>query len=229
MKLYTNTIGPGPRRVTLYLALKGITDIEIVNLKTVLNQHRSAEFLEKAPAGRIPVLHTAEGAYLPESQAIMQYLEERYPTPALRGTTEAERRREDTQAGLITEYYHYAMMMFSHQSPYVSRGLPYAQRRWEQAYEVGLVVRPLWWARLEQVAAVMGASRFLASETPTIPDVMLFAHLEYMRTIYDMFIPPHNRALYAWYQRFSELPGITPLEIDPAHFELYIARYGTRI
>jgi glutathione S-transferase len=100
---------------------------------------------------------------------------------------------------------------------------------WQQAYEVGLVTRPLWWARLEQISAVMGSSRFLAGDHPTIPDVMLYPHLEYMRTMYDMFIPPHNRALYAWYERFGALPGVTPLQVEPDHFELYIAKYGRKI
>lgn len=226
MELYTNWIGPGPRRLTMYLSLKDITDIEIINLKTALGEHRTGDFLKKAPAGRIPVLRTVEGVFLPESQAIMQYLEDVYPDPPLRGTSEDDRRREDTQTGLIMEYYHYSMIMFSHQSPYVSRGLPYGNQEWRPAYDVGVVTRPLWWARLDRISAMMGSSRFLAGDRPTIPDVMLFPHLEYMRAMYDIFIPPHNRALYDWYDRFSQLPGITPLKVDQAHFDAYIARYG---
>ena len=51
---------------------------------------RPAWIYDKNPRGRVPVLED-EGLVLPESLAIMEYLEERYPEPALLPVDAAER------------------------------------------------------------------------------------------------------------------------------------------
>ena len=65
-------------RVRIALAEKGVTyepvEIDLAN--------RPAWLYEKNPAGRVPVLEE-DTFVLPESVVIMEYLEERYPEPAL--------------------------------------------------------------------------------------------------------------------------------------------------
>ncbi|MGH8210063.1 MAG: glutathione S-transferase N-terminal domain-containing protein [Steroidobacteraceae bacterium] len=79
MKLYG--IGPpSPRRVAVYLAEKGI-DIERVAVNLRAGEQRTPEFLKKNPLGKVPVLELDDGTYLPESAAIMEYFEERFPNP----------------------------------------------------------------------------------------------------------------------------------------------------
>ena len=80
-----------PRRVKIYLAEKGLKDIEQVDFLPPFNELRSPAFLAKNPAGRIPVLELDDGTWLPESDAIIEYLEELYPEPPMLGTTPLER------------------------------------------------------------------------------------------------------------------------------------------
>ncbi|TMJ98412.1 MAG: glutathione S-transferase family protein [Actinobacteria bacterium] len=52
---------------------------------------RPAWIYEKNPVGRVPVLEEDGGFVLPESRVIMEYLEERFPEPALLPGDPAER------------------------------------------------------------------------------------------------------------------------------------------
>ena len=54
---------------------------------------RPAWLYEKNPLGKVPVLEEDGGLVLPESLVIMEYLEERYPEPALWPADPAERAR----------------------------------------------------------------------------------------------------------------------------------------
>src|SRR5919202_3390348 len=52
---------------------------------------RPAWLYEKNPRGKVPVLEEDGGLVLPESEVIMEYLEERYPEPPLWPADAAER------------------------------------------------------------------------------------------------------------------------------------------
>jgi len=52
---------------------------ELVELDIVKGETRTPEFLAKNPNGKIPVLETEDGRYLPESNAILWYLAEGTP------------------------------------------------------------------------------------------------------------------------------------------------------
>ncbi len=68
-------------RLRIALALKGLDwDPEYVSLPRM--EQRSAGFLATNPQGLVPVL-VDDGAVFTQSLAIMEYLEERYPEPAL--------------------------------------------------------------------------------------------------------------------------------------------------
>lgn len=95
MKLYTCTGAPSPRRVTLYLQAKGI-EIDQIEVDLKAGEHLSADFLAKSPDGTVPLLELEGGDYLWDSMAIRRYLEDRFPEPALMGTT-AESRAEVLQ------------------------------------------------------------------------------------------------------------------------------------
>jgi glutathione S-transferase len=91
MKLYTG-LGPNPRTVRMFLAEKGVTlPLETVDLMAGAN--RREPYLSKNPAGQLPCLELDDGSHLSEITAICEYLEEKYPKPALIGTTPEERAR----------------------------------------------------------------------------------------------------------------------------------------
>ncbi len=69
-------------RLRIALNLKGLsTDLVAVDLRT--EQHLGAAYKALNPQGLVPTLVTDEQQVLTQSPAIIEWLEERYPTPAL--------------------------------------------------------------------------------------------------------------------------------------------------
>lgn len=92
MKLYTFTGAPSPRRVTLFLAEKGLNlPAEEVDLRG--GAHLGAAFAAKNPECTVPALELDDGSCLWESTAIRQYLEALHPDPPLLGRDPLERAR----------------------------------------------------------------------------------------------------------------------------------------
>jgi glutathione S-transferase len=87
--LYDAARCPFCARVRIVLAEKGIP-YEPVAIDL---SNRPAWIYEKNPAGRVPVLEE-DTLVLPESAVIMEYLEERYPEPALLPADPAQRALE---------------------------------------------------------------------------------------------------------------------------------------
>ena len=85
--LYTAERCPYAARARIVLAEKGL-DYDAVEIDL---DDRPAWLYEKNPLGRVPVYEEDGGFVLPESEVIMEYLEERYPDPALWPADPAER------------------------------------------------------------------------------------------------------------------------------------------
>jgi glutathione S-transferase len=85
--LYTAERCPYAARARIVLAEKGLAyDAVEIDL-----DDRPAWLYDKNPLGRVPVYEEDDGLVLPESRVIMEYLEERYPEPALWPADAAER------------------------------------------------------------------------------------------------------------------------------------------
>ena len=91
MKLYVSPRAPNPRRVTMFLAEKGITNIELVTVSIGNNEHQSEAYRAKSPLGKVPALELDDGRVLTETRAICTYFEGRYPEPNLMGVDYEER------------------------------------------------------------------------------------------------------------------------------------------
>ena len=91
MKLYISPRAPNPRRVTLFLAEKGVTHMELVTVSIGNNEHQSEAFRAKSPLAKLPALELDDGRVLTETRAICTYLEGRYPEPNLMGSDYEER------------------------------------------------------------------------------------------------------------------------------------------
>jgi len=91
MKLYLAAYAPNPRRVAMFLAEKGVTDIPIEMLDLPAGQHRAPEIKAKSPLAHVPILELDDGTCITESRAICGYLESLYPEPNLFGADPKER------------------------------------------------------------------------------------------------------------------------------------------
>ena len=85
--LYNAARCPYAARARIVLAEKGI-EFETVEIDL---SDRPAWLYDKNPTGRVPVIEEDGGEPLPESAVIMEFLEERYPDPALLPPDPADR------------------------------------------------------------------------------------------------------------------------------------------
>ena len=86
---------PNPTRVRLYIAEKkalGVDmDLEIRKVNVFKKANRTPEYLRLNPFGTMPVLELDDGVTIFESLAIIDYLEECYPTHSLWGVDPVSR------------------------------------------------------------------------------------------------------------------------------------------
>jgi len=80
-------LSPSSRKVRLVLDEKGLE----YDMKVEREWERREEFLALNPAGKVPVLIEEDGTVLADSNAICEYLEDGYPSPALIDGTPYER------------------------------------------------------------------------------------------------------------------------------------------
>ena len=84
MKLYDYFRSSAAYRVRIALNLKGLTAEQVpVHLVRSGGEHKQAAYLVVNPQGLLPALETDEGTVLAQSLAILEYLEEAHPDPAL--------------------------------------------------------------------------------------------------------------------------------------------------
>jgi maleylpyruvate isomerase len=69
-------------RVRIALNLKGVAATQVSH-HLRRNEHRAPSYLALNPQGLVPALETDDGAVLTQSLAIIEWLEETHPTPAL--------------------------------------------------------------------------------------------------------------------------------------------------
>jgi maleylpyruvate isomerase len=105
MILHTYWRSSSAYRVRIALGLKGLVyEPRFVHMVRSGGEQNQPEFLGKNPLGQIPVLELSEGGkavYLMQSLAIIEYLEERFPTPALLPQEPLARARARELAQLI--------------------------------------------------------------------------------------------------------------------------------
>lgn len=82
MKLHNFFRSSTSTRLRAALNLKGL-EYEYVAYILRNGETRTPEYLHKNPQGLVPTLETEDGTFLTQSLAIMEWLEETYPTPTL--------------------------------------------------------------------------------------------------------------------------------------------------
>ncbi|MBJ9984673.1 maleylacetoacetate isomerase [Acinetobacter sp. S40] len=99
MKLYSFFRSGTSHRTRITLNLKGVA-YEAVYISLAKNEHHQADFKALNPQGFVPVLATTSETLL-QSPAIIEWLEEQYPEPALLPTDVVGRERVRAIAALI--------------------------------------------------------------------------------------------------------------------------------
>jgi maleylpyruvate isomerase len=98
--LYGYSMSSASYRVRIALALKGL-DATPVTKQLRRGEHRQKDFLQINPQGFVPVLSLDDGQTIVQSLAIIEYLDETYPDPALLPAGPVERARVRALSQLI--------------------------------------------------------------------------------------------------------------------------------
>ena len=167
MKLHNYFRSSASFRVRIALALKGLSyDYRPVHL--VRGEHKQPGYAELAADGLVPLLELDDGTRLSQSMAIIEYLDEQYPRPALLPGDALGRARVRALAQSIACEIHPLNNL---------RVLKYLVRE----LKVGEDAKTSWyrhWVRsglqaFERQLAQAPASRFCHGDTPTLADCCL--------------------------------------------------------
>lgn len=204
MKLYIAPRAPNPRRVTLFIAEKGINGIEIVNVDLGARQHFAAEYRAMSPLSKVPALQLDDGRVLTESRAICSWLEGVHAQPNLMGEGFEERafiERADRQV----ELYFFAAVAncIRHTHPGLAaleqpQFADYGRAQGAKAREVAR------WLDSE-----LSRQPFVAGGRFTIADITLVCALDFARGL--MKYRPGVEGLQhlqAWRERMAERPAL---------------------
>ncbi len=201
MKLFNFAWGPYPRRLTLYLAEKGIDAIERVEVEFPHQPELwpPSFLLALNPAHSLPVLDTGDGTKIGQSVAILEYLEERYPEPNLIGTTAEARAATRAMVAIFDEATSFFGIWARHGSR-LNAG------RHTMSREAAAIGAERFGSKL-RVAESLMAGPFLTGETVTIADCVAMALLEFTDQFYGVALPVDTPRLAQWYARFAQRPS----------------------
>jgi glutathione S-transferase len=178
LTLYDAPRCPYAARARITVAEKGVP-VEVVEIDLA---DRPAWLYEKNPLGRVPVLEE-DGRPLPESLVIMEFLEERYPEPALLPVDPADRAAVRLLLKRETELT----------DPY------YAFRRGESFDAFDEALRAL--------DARLAEQPFLAGAAYSLADIGYVPWILRARDMLGVDLAPYP-SLAAWLERLEERPAI---------------------
>jgi glutathione S-transferase len=198
MKLYELEWGLYPRRVGIYLAEKGITGIERIAFDA-LAAWPPPELARLGPLGTVPILETQEGTLIRSSIAILDYLEERFPSPDMAGATPEKRARMREMLGVIDE----AAMQFG---IWCHKASPLFAKGERQSREAATFAADAYYGRLRMLDLLVQENEgpFLSGAQPTIADCVTMATLQFAQHVYGVPLPRGCDALAEWYEFFAE-------------------------
>ena len=189
MRLYSAPRAPSPRRVTLFMGEKAITDIEVLELHLLQGEQRHQDFRDRNPLARVPALELDDGRVLTESRAICTYLEGQYPEPNLMGrTTEDSAFIEMWDRRIEWHLLFPASMWGKHSLPMLA-AVEQPQLPDYAKVQEGRFREFATWLNTE-----LATRPFISGERFTIADITAFVTLEFARHLH--FIPGESGLLH---------------------------------
>lgn len=199
--LLLDALSPAPRTVRMFLLEKGIT-LPMQQVDVFTGENRKAPYLSQNPAGQTPTLVLDDGQAIAESIAIMEYLEEIFPEPALIGTTAKERaltRQWQRRVELnITENIHNAY--------HYAEGLPRFRDRIPVAPEAADGLKHVAQDRIAWLDSMIQDQVFLAGDRFTIADIWLYVWLDFAGSVGQPF-DLDLLSIPSWFSRIAARPS----------------------
>ena len=215
LRLYHSPLSPFCRKVRLCLAEKRV-DVELIEEKY---WEKSAEFLRRNPAGKVPIL-SLEGKTLTESTAICEYLEDLYPEPALFPNGADEKYETRRLVAWFDDKFHQEVtskLLYERVIKKVSgQGFPVSKNVKEGARNIKFHISYMEW--------LLERRRWLAGEHMSIADFAAAAHFSALDYISDVDWTRSN-VVKDWYPKIKSRPAFRRILADhisgfppPSHY-----------
>ena len=205
MQLYVWNPAPNPRRVTMYLAEKGLS---IPTQDVGDGAQLRAEYKAKYPFALVPMLELDDGTQIGEAMAICRYFETLYPAPPLMGSDAKEKaviemwERRAHDEGLIG-----AAEVFRNTHPlFVDQSLPGHADPVSQVQ--ALVARGHQRLRrfFETFDRQLTSNAFIAGDRISVADITALCSIDFAKMV-DVSIPAECTHLRRWYDMVAARPS----------------------
>lgn len=200
MKLYTYDPAPNPRRLALFLKLKGLA-IDTQQVDLLANEQLGDGYRQINPALSVPALVLDDGTVLTEVIGMYTYLDELHPQPPLMGSTAAERAQ-------VISWCHrlFSGLMMAIAGALRNRGKSFVNRALPGPLDTPqipeLVERGLLQIGyiLPELDAHLAHSQWVAGDNFSIADIDLLVCIDFLAWIRQS-VPDECTHLKDWYQR----------------------------
>ena len=203
-KLYHVPLSPFCRKVRLTLAEKKI-ECELIEERY---WEASPDFLRRNPAGKVPVLRI-DGRTMAESGPICEYLDEKYPEPAL--MPQSVEGRYETRRLVMwfdDKFHHEVTSKLLYERVYkkvMKQGFP-------DSGNVKAGARAIKY-HLDYMAWLLDHRRWLAGDRMTLADFAAAAHLSALDYISDVDWK-RNEVVKDWYAKIKSRPAFRSILSD---------------
>jgi len=187
VKLYTYFRSSAAFRVRIALNLKGLAyEPRFVHLPK--GQHREPAYGAVNPQALVPTLELDDGTRLTQSLAIMEWLDERYPSPALLPTDPVARARVRALSDLIACEIHPLNNL---------RVLQHLKRLGQTQEQIDTWYRHWIADGLQKFEAELTGSKFCDGDSPTMADCCLVPQI-FNAKRFNSDLAPYPRTMRAF-------------------------------
>jgi len=203
-RLYHIAMSPYCRKVRLILAEKRI-ECELIEERY---WERDPSFLRRNPAAKVPVLEI-DGKIMSESAAICEYLEEKYPNPALMPVDIHQRYEVRRLVGWFDDKFHNEVtskLLYERVNKKImGQGFPDSKFIKEGSKNIKY--------HIDYMAWLLEHRRWLAGEVMTLADFAAAAHFSTLDYLSDVDWNRSN-AVKDWYAKIKSRPAFRNLLAD---------------
>ncbi len=202
MKIYSSPVAPSPRKVLIFIAEKGIENIEVEDLDIGKMEHKTPEYKRIAPNSRIPALVLDDGQVILETTAICRYLECLYPEPNMFGKDPMEIAQIEMWYSRVSfELMLPLMHGFRHTHPHMSA-------LENQNNEFGLAQRELAVKSLGYYEEVIKEKDFIACDRFSYADIQTVSSLQFLVRLNKIDIKDYKN-LSTYVNNIAERPSFS--------------------
>jgi glutathione S-transferase len=207
MQLY-QSVGPNPRVATMFIAEKGI-NIPRQFLDIVAGENRQAPYLAKNPNGGTPLLELDGGAYISDSIAISEYLDETQSGPKLVGSNAAER----AQTRMTLRFIDQQIIVPLTTGFRSAEGLPMFESRMLCVPGAAGDMKAMARDGLAKINAQLSGRDFIVGDRFTLADILLFCFVDFGGQV-GQSVPDNLTNLHSWQTRIAARPSAA-ISADP--------------